>query len=190
LIPASRFIALSDDRSAWLAARALGITATQVAAAATESGFAQVVAELRYPSPVEDNAYMAFGRDSEAEIMRHAHLEHGILPSHWLIAGEDPRDLATPDGLSLDHTLVAEAKTTGKDWSTPPIKYRRQVMWQLHCTGAERGLLLWNLRVPDERGGFYLGWIEPKTLWIERDPKMINELVATRDRLLSIRSNF
>ncbi|TIH26075.1 hypothetical protein D4765_19035 [Subtercola vilae] len=64
--------------------------------------------------------------------------------------------------------------------------YRRQVQWQIYVSGAERCLLLWQLRVPDDRGGFFLGWLTPKTLWIERDEAMITDLRETADRLLEL----
>jgi len=185
MIDASRFIVRSTERELWLAAREGGVSATTVADAATPAGFRDVVEARRNPVEIVPNEYMLFGTESEPVLMEYAHREHGILPSDWLIAGDNPDHLATPDGLSLDHSLIAECKTTGKDWGDkPPIKYRRQVQWQLHATGAERALLVWNLRVPDEHGWFYLGWLEPKTLWIERDKKMIAELVDVADRLL------
>ena len=186
MIDASRFIIRSTEYEGWLEARRGGVSATAVAAAATPAGFRDVVDN--WGAPVEVNDYMRFGSESEAELMRHAHQVHGIVPSDWLIAGEDPRHLATPDGLSLDHRLIAECKTTGKDWATVPIKYRRQVQWQLHTTGAERCLFVWNIRVPDDSGWFYLGWIEPKTLWIERDEEMIADLKVTAERLLEATS--
>lgn len=182
MIPASRFLIRSTEYEGWLEARRNGVSATAVASAATPAGFRETVAS--WGESVEVNDYMRFGSESEAELMRYAHQEHGILPSDWLIAGDNPRHLATPDGLSLDHLTIAEAKTTGKDWTAPPIKYRRQTQWQMAVTGAERCLLLWNLRVPDEHGYFYLGWIEPKTLWIERDDNMIADLTRTADELL------
>lgn len=135
---------------------------------------------------------MVFGVEAEPVIMRYAHQEHGILPSDWLLAAEVNRlHIATPDGLSPDHALIAEVKTTGTDWGDRiPIKYRRQVQWQLHVSDAERCLFLWQLRVPDDAGWFYLGWLEPKHKWIERDPKMIEELVGVADRLLSLDGSF
>src|SRR4051812_46413087 len=168
MIDASRFLVRSTEREAWLEARRGGVSATEVAGAATPSGFAETVANRRNPVDIEDNAYMAFGRESESEIMRYAHTEHGILPSDWLLAAEqDRRHIATPDGLSPNHTLIAEAKTTGKDWGDAiPIKYRRQVQWQLHVSGAERCLFLWQLRAPDGNGWFYMPWLEPKHKWI------------------------
>lgn len=185
MIAADRFIETSDNYEAWLAARSNGVTATEVSTAATPAGFTQALAERVTPTDFTPNEYMTFGSDSEREIMRHAHREYGILPSNWLIAAADnPRHLATPDGLSVDHTEIAEAKTTGTDWEKPPLKYLRQIWWQLRVTDAERCLLLWQLRVPDGHGWFYLGWLEPKTLWIERDDKKIRDLIEVADRLL------
>lgn len=185
MIPANRFLVRSTETDRWLAARAGGVSATTVAEAATPAGFTQVVADRANPQPVIPNDYMRFGTESESALMEFAHIEHGILPSDWLIAGEDARHIATPDGLSVDHGLIAECKTTGKDWKKPPIKYVRQMQWQLHVTGAESCLFVWNLRVPDGEY-FRLGWWEPKTLWVDRDPKMIAELVGVADRLLSV----
>ena len=124
--------------------------------------------------------------------MAYAHREHGILPTDWLIAAEgNPRHLATPDGLNLTHTLIGEAKTTGVDWGDKiPIKYRRQVQFQLYVTGAERCLFLWQLRVPTDTGWFFMPWLDPKFRWIERDEPMISELVATANRLLSLDGTF
>lgn len=194
MIDASRFLVRSTEREAWLEARRGGVSATQVAAAATPSGFNEVVEQRRNPVDIEPNAFMIFGNEAEPEIMRFAHQEFGLLPQDWLIADEtDPRFFATPDGLSLSHTEIAEVKTTGDPWDGTetnvkklPIKYRRQVQWQLMCTGAERCLFLWMLREPDTQGWFYMPWLEPKHVWIERDPLMISELVATANRLLSL----
>ena len=183
MIDPSRFLARDTDRPRWLAARAQGVTATEVRDAATEAGFRDLVASWSEP-PFEGNEYTTFGSWAESQLLDHAHREHGILPSGWLIASEhDARWLATPDGLSVDHTLIAEAKTTGKDWVKPPVKYVRQVQWQLFVTGAERCLLLWHLRAVSDYGGFYLPWLEPKTLWIERDEEMIADLIKVAERV-------
>jgi predicted phage-related endonuclease len=110
-----------------------------------------------------------------------------VLPSDWLLAAEhNRRHIATPDGLSPDHTLIAEAKTTGVDWGNKiPIKYRRQVQWQIYVTGAKRCLFLWQLRV-DDGDWFRFGWWEPRWVWIDRDEQMITSLIATATRLLSL----
>jgi len=183
MLTADRFLVRSTD-PAWHDHRRKGVSATTVAEAATQSGLQAVLEARANPVEVIPNDYMLFGTESEPELMRYAHQEHGILPNDWLLAGVNRAHLATPDGLSPDHTLIAECKTTGKDWATIPIKYRRQVQWQLGVTGAERCLFVWNLRVPDDNGWFYLGWFEPKTVWLDRDENMIADLVNVADRIL------
>lgn len=193
MIRADRFLERSTNREAWLAARRGGVTATAVAHAATPAGFAEEVENRRNPADIEVNEYMAFGNESEPEIMRTAHREYGILPSDWLIAADgNPLHMATPDGLSLDHTEIAECKTTGDGWDGAetnqkklPIKYRRQVQWQLFVTGASRCLFLWQLRVPDG-DWFRFQWWEPRTAWIYPDENMISDLVQVADNLLEI----
>ncbi|MGN8024729.1 YqaJ viral recombinase family protein [Microbacterium sp. 22242] len=183
MIAAERFIARDTERDKWLAARKNGVTATEVRDAATDAGFRNLVASWSDPQ-FEGNEYTAFGNWAEPDMLNHAHQTNGILPSGWLIASEgDPRWLATPDGLSLDHSTIAEAKTTSKDWGRPPLKYMRQIQWQLFVTGAEKCLLLWHLRATADDGSFYLPWIEPKTLWIERDETMIATLIGVAENV-------
>jgi hypothetical protein len=189
MIPVSRFIVESTDELAWHQARAAGVTATKVAEAATPSGFAKA---LEPADPMDDNPYMQFGRDAEPIIAQQVKDEFGLMPNRWLVAGENPRYLATPDLLALDHQTIGEIKTVGERsaWApgsvkAVPIKYRRQIQWQLLCTGAERALLAWNVRVDDGAGWFYLGHMEPFTLWIDRDEAMIADLVDVADRLIA-----
>lgn len=185
MISPDRFLVRDTDRERWLTERAKGVTATAVRDAATEAGFRDLVASWSEP-PFEGNAYTDFGTWAEPQILEHAHREHGILPSDWLIRhADDPRWLATPDGLSLDHTVIAEAKTTGKDWTKPPIKYVRQAQWQLFVTGAERCLLLWQLRAVADDGSFYMPWLSPKSVWIDRNEDMIADLVKVAERVWS-----
>ena len=187
MINIGRFKANKDiDFEGWLEARRGGVTATQVAKAATPSGFDEAVEEIRSPTQIPDNAYMKFGRDQEGWIGLSL-MKFGVLPNEWLIAHEDnPRYLATPDGLSLTHETISEVKTTGKDWGDKiPIQYRRQVQWQMFVTGAAQCVFAWMLRV-DSVGGFVPGWFEPKVIEIDRDEKMIQELSEVADRLLDV----
>jgi hypothetical protein len=131
---------------------------------------------------------MKFGRDSEGWIVAALKNEFGIFPNDWVIAAEGFENrwqMATPDGLSLDHQRIAEVKTTGKDWGqwkSVPIHYRRQVQWQLHVTGATECVFGWVLReeTPD---GFVAAWFEPKTVLVERDENMIRDLIEVAERL-------
>lgn len=188
MIPAYRFVANKEISQAdWEHARRSGITATEVAKAATPAGFNEVVLRYSHPKPILDNAYMQFGREWEKPVAMILKEWYDIMPNDWLIAGVDDRDLATPDGLSLDHKLIAEIKTTGTDWDTIPIGYRRQVQWQLHVTGADACVFAWLLREESTNAAgermFVPAWFEPKLTMMERDEKMIEDLLDVASRL-------
>jgi hypothetical protein len=191
MISPDRFVANKAlDKEGWLGARRLGVTATQVAKASTPSGFKDAVIDLTEPRTVIDNPYMEFGREQETDISLWIKSGFGIFPNEWVIAkdsspGEaEPLLLATPDGLSLDHSSIAEIKTTGKDWgeNAIPIQYRRQVQWQLFVTGAEVCLFAWLLRAEVD-GRMVPAWWEPKVTEIKPDLGMIEELSEVASRL-------
>jgi hypothetical protein len=187
VIDVARFVETSDNFDAWLAARRPAVTATEVAEAATPSGFALAVAERRNPSVVTANAYMKFGSEHEAWIARDLMRRFGVMPNKWLIAAADsPLHMATPDGLSLDHTRMAEIKTGGTEKSSIPIRHMRQMAWQFHCNEfAEEIVYAFMLR--QEINGVYVpAWIEPKTQVIKRSDvtEIISELVVVANRLL------
>lgn len=187
MIELNRFLVPSSAEAEWKEVRRSGITATAVAKAATPSGFKQVLEEMQNPVELEDNGYLKFGRDNEGWIVRSLKDEFGVMPNDWLIA-HDTHDwmMATPDGLSLSHDRIAEVKTTGKDWGgwdKVPIAYRRQVMWQLEVTGATDCVFAWVLRKELSDGSFVPAWYEPKTVLVERDEKMIEDLLDVADRL-------
>jgi hypothetical protein len=137
---------------------------------------------------------MKFGRDYEEWIVNGLPREYGIKPNDWLIRGDgDYRwHLATPDGLNDDWTIIAEVKTTGKDWdgSTIPIQYRRQVQWQLHVTGAQKCVFAWLLRATSESGEFVPAWMEPKHIIMERDEAMIADLIEVAQRFITDFNNY
>lgn len=182
MIPADRFVVEYRWYEEWLEARRHGVTATAVAKAATPSGFVAEVASWDEP-PFEGNEYTDFGTWAERYLLEHAHREHGILPSDWLIRGEVPWHMGTPDGLSPDHTLIAEAKTGGTLPQSVKREHRDQCQWNMHVTGANRCLYLFQTRVAGPNG-YYLGLIEPWTRWVERDDKRIAELVDVATRLM------
>lgn len=170
---------------AWVSARRLGVTATQVAKASTPAGFEQAARDYAEDFREQDNEFMKFGRDMEPVIARILQQQYGVMPNDWLIQHDSyEHHLATPDGLSLDHSVCVEIKTSSKDFGETgiPIQYRRQVQWQLHVTGAERCLFAWMQRDTVD-GVFVPAWFEPKCLWIERDEAMIETLISTANRL-------
>ncbi len=193
MISADRFIVQSRFRDDWLIARERGVTATMVAQAATPSGFDNLVRSWSEP-PFEGNPYTDFGTWAERYIIDHAHREHGILANDWLIqSADDPRWLGTPDGLSLDHSEIAEAKTGStppKNTSPASVKreHRDQCQWNLGVTGAQRCLYLFQPRATASDGSFYLGLWEPISIWIDRDETRIAHLKTVAERIMEARN--
>ncbi len=184
MIAPDRFIARSSDREAWLYARQQGITATMVAHGSTPAGFRDIVAQMETPVTIEPNAMMDWGNEREPHIAQIVKERFGIMPNDWLIAKDDGLNrwqMATPDGLSLDHTVIAEIKTTGKPLDVIPIRYRRQIQWQLHVTDAERCLFAYELRLQGPEG--FVPGFDVQTQWVERDDRQIAELIATAEQL-------
>ena len=186
MIGSDRFLANKDeDFDGWLQARRSGVTATQIANASTPAGFDRVAADFLTEYREMDNPYMKFGRDWEGHIADAVNDLYGVEPNEWLIRGEKPHHLATPDGLSKNHEWIGEYKTTGKDWETVdrlPARYKRQVQWQLHVTGAEKCVVAWLVR--EEIDGMLVpATFKPAHGIVERDEEMINDLIVTADRL-------
>lgn len=186
MISRDRFIvSKSADERGWLDARSTGVTATAVAEAASgPAGFSNVMKSWASTDPVIPNDFMRFGSDAEAWIMA----QLPVPENDWLICSEeDPRFMATPDGISGDGLTIAEVKTTGTDWgvwSKVPIKYRRQVQWQLFVCGAETCVFAWMLREEDPFGRFVPVWMSPRSVIVERDEAMIGQLKTVAVALL------
>lgn len=113
MIDQSRFLVQSADRDEWLRVRATGVTATMVGKAHDDKGFAEIVGQMADPTPIPDNAFMAFGRDQESNIIDRLAERFDIAGNDWLISSaEEHWMMATPDGLSPDHRMIVEVKTT------------------------------------------------------------------------------
>lgn len=183
MIDGKRFIARSTDREAWLAARADGVTATMVAEAATPAGFDKVIRSVN--EPVEPNRFMAWGVEREPVIAMEVKARYpDVLPNDWLIRHEKHEwAMATPDGLSTDHKTIAEIKTTGQFFATIPARYLRQVQWQLYVTGAEKCVFAFEERLETPEGLFVPG-MDVTMRIVERDEKLIGELVGVAERLM------
>ncbi len=187
MIPVKHFLANKAlDFDGWLAARRSGVTATQVAKGSTPKGFTEAVGQWHSQEEIPDNPYMAFGRDSEGWISMRLKDRFEIMPNEWLIqCPTDQFALATPDGISQDHSVISEVKTTGRDWqggAKIPLQYRRQVQWQLYVTGAEYCVFAWIRRI-EVSGVFVSADFEPNVVEIQRDDVLIDSLRATAGAL-------
>ena len=186
MIDIERFIASSQTRELWLAARDRGVTATQVAKASTPAGMKEVLAQIENPTPVEANAYMTWGTEREAHIAHVVKERYGIMPNDWLLCADGAGNewmLATPDGLDWhnDHKVIGEYKTSGKPLDKVPANYMRQVMWQLMVSGAEKCLFAYELRLEGPEG--FVPGFDVECQWIERNEEMISELILTAQKV-------
>lgn len=186
MIAKDRFlVSKADDFDGWLEARRSGVTATQVANASTKAGFEKAAADYLLEWSEPDNPYMRFGRDWEGHIAEYVDAAFQVRPNEWLIRGENPTHLATPDGISDNGTVIGEYKTTGKDWGHVdklPLRYKRQIQWQLHVTGAQSCIVAWLVR-EEVDGEFVPATFEPHCGIVFRDEEMISELVDTANKL-------
>ena len=184
MIDIERFIVSSQTKDLWLAARDRGVTATQVAKASTPAGMKEVLAQIENPQPVEANAFMSWGTEREAYISQQVKDRYGILSNDYLICADGAGNewqMATPDGLSLDHTIIGEYKTSGKNLDKVPANYMRQVQWQLYVTGAEKCLFAYELRLEGPEG--FVPGFDVECQWIERNEEMISELIVTAQKV-------
>ena len=189
VIDVDRFLVRSSDRQAWLWHRSQGVTATMVARAFTLAGFAEVVAQMENPEEVTPNAYMEWGNQREPYIAEVVKERFGVMPNDWVISkggklSPDRWMMSTPDGLSLDHKVIGEYKTTGKPLDKISALYMRQVQWQLYVTDAESCVFAYELRL-DAPGGFAPGF-DVECQVVERDEKLIRELVAVAEKVQQI----
>ncbi|MFH8249146.1 YqaJ viral recombinase family protein [Microbacterium sp. B2969] len=180
---AARIVADSRDRVAWVRARSRGITATDVATLTSSNAIRRAADAKLMGSGFSGNAYTAHGRLREPEIARWVAATHGIEPSSALFhAVVEKRHLATPDGIAVDasgRVMLAEIKTTNKEWRSIPRSYLRQVWWQQHVLGAERTLVAW-----EEHVDFVPVGDEPRCAWVDRDEAEIAKLVRLATSLI------
>ena len=184
MIAVERFIVSSQTRNLWLAARDRGVTATQVAKASTPAGMKEVLAQIENPMSIEANAFMDWGVEREAYIAHVVKERYGVLANDYLICADGAGNewqMATPDGLSLDHAVIGEYKTSGKPLDKIPANYMRQVQWQLYVTGAVECVFAYELRLEGPEG--FVPGFDVECQIVERNDEMISELILTAQKV-------
>ena len=179
---AGRIVCAAEDTNRWLQARRRGVTATDAARLASAKSVRSVVIDKVQGGGFVGNAYTEHGRKREPQIVEWMRQRHDIAGCGLLIrAADNERHLATPDGLAQwgDEVVLAEIKTTNKDWNRIPPKYLRQVWWQQYVVGVERTLFVWEVH-----HNFVVQDAEPRAVWIERDDAQIEKLVRLADHVL------
>ena len=190
VIDVDRFLVRSSDREAWLWHRSQGVTATMVARAFTLAGFAEVVAQMENPEEVTPNAYMEWGNQREPYIAEVVKERFGVMPNDWVISkggklSPDRWMMSTPDGLSLDHKVIGEYKTSGSPLGkTIKAEHVRQMQWQMWVTGAQSCVYAFEER-QEGPNGFAPGF-DVECRVVERDENLIKELVAVAEKVQQI----
>lgn len=192
-------VSKQQDEVGWRAQRALGVTATNVRDLAKGgAGVRRTLLEEKRgdPRPFYGNQYTAWGNAREP-VLGQVLAGAGIDPEDRVFyAAENPRFLASPDGIGDDFTgdlMVGEIKTSKHDLTPGGEHYVRsgyadQMQWQMLVTGATRTLFVWEQHDDDwqDRGN---GVLEPvpfphKVAWINRDEDRIGQLVEIAESFL------
>ncbi len=186
--------ASDQDREAWLAERAQGVTATELAkimlAGSREQAVRDLVKQKREGDSFTGNAYTEWGKEREPIIAADL-AGHGVIPESRVVhAASDSRYLASPDGLSVDfdgQLVLDEIKTSGKPLpkgSAALVEkgYEWQMQWCCYVTGAIGCWLNVELRL-GEPGAFRPG---PRSReFFPRDEGMIAQLLRAADQVLA-----
>lgn len=200
----ARAIVSSTDRPTWLAARARGVTATEVAKLAKNGPAYQrelIAAKLAGGMGPDLNGIptVANGNIREDVIAEWIEKRFSIRPNRMLLHSvESKRHLATPDGVGAnfdDEIVISEIKTSGHDLNPAyfgyfhETTYLDQMQWGMHVTGARRCLFVWEQHNNDFTGWPHIGPLrlhdEPQFSWVERDEAAIVKLHRIAEAFLS-----
>lgn len=186
-----RAMADSNDRTAWLAARRAGVTATEIAKIAAGKRNEVMREKLATTESTYDNKFMKWGREREAFIAdvleQRTGVSHNIVLFH---AEGNRRHLATPDGVGVvDGEVVFTSEIKTSKYNLHPdgdvfkkSGYYDQVQWAMYVVGAQSCAFAWEQHHDD--------WDPEPTpypienLWIQRDHARIAELVLLADQFL------
>lgn len=199
--------ASDQDREAWLAERRTGITATEVRDLYLEAhGFPvhttrrelldRKLGRVPEVGDLSSVPVIGWGKLREPVIAAELQRRFGMLPeSRVFRAVDDPRKLASPDGLGVGffgELEVSEIKTAGMDIAPGTDAYERkgylaQKVWVMRVIGARRALYAHEYRLDGRDGNQF----EPgllRTWWIEWTPEvdaLAEELEQIADAFLA-----
>lgn len=167
----------SENRAAWLSARRKGVTATDVGKIVklngTFSSQRSPLMEAKLSGQEQPFLQvMQHGIDREPVVAAWVAEMFGIQPNTLICRGENPRHLATPDGIGAG--VVAEIKTSTKPLDQALGVYRDQLQWQLHVTGSKRLLFVVENRHT----------LRKETRWVDRDEYRIFILAQHADAFM------
>ena len=185
--------ASDQDRAAWLAERAQGITATEIRDLVKGKLRQDDLIALKLGRKVDSftgNQFTDWGKEREPIIAAGVR-GMGIDPESRVFHGErNSRHLASPDGIGVEFDgalVISEIKTSGKDIrrdlaAYDATGYELQMQWAMWVTDADRCLFVFEERLTVD-GRFVPG--EVFTEWVPRDEAIIADLVARADEFLA-----
>lgn len=169
----------------WKTARRGYITATDIARLATmnQREWDRVRAEKDGKTPgFHGNAFTNWGHAREPHIIDYCRTLDPTLEanSRLLVSKDDPRWAATPDAITTDGLVTAQAKTSNHDLdpANPSQRYYDQCQWEMHVTGAHECIF-----AAEEHDGMQ-EIIGTRHAIIARDQHRIDELVTVAERFL------
>lgn len=191
----SRAGASDQNRAMWLLERQQGITATEIRE--LYMGRKTIAALVREKlsgkiDPPLTAAVVVWGNEREPVIAEAVRARYGIRPeSRVFCAADDPRRLASPDGVGCDYDenlLVSEIKTGAGNVRVGSLLYVKkgyniQQQWSMRVTGARRSLYAFEERVEVARNVFVPG--QRTYEWVEYDEALVAELDVIADEFLA-----
>ncbi|WP_220607012.1 YqaJ viral recombinase family protein [Cryobacterium sp. 1639] len=169
-----------DDEDRWLAARRTGVGASEVGKIVKANGAPSVqraglLQRKLDGDPGHHFAAYDHGVEREPIIARWVNDNFAIAHNAHLCMGQNPRHLATPDGIG--DGVICEIKTSVVPLAKAVRRYRDQLQWQLHVTSSPQVLFVVENRDTLER----------EYTWVGRDEDRIATLVAhTNDFLVEL----
>lgn len=190
----SRAGASDQDRTAWLAERRGGVTATEIRDLAIGKKRQGELVDLKLglkEDTFSGNAYTEWGKLREPFLAAVAERRGIAAESRVFHAATDSRWLASPDGVGADFDgvlLVGEYKTSGHDLTPGSPSFERtgyfeQMQWAMHVTGARRCLFIWEERLGSPESGFEAG--RQFEHWIDYHEPTAKHLVTVARRFLT-----
>ena len=183
------------DEEAWLRARRVGVTATEVSKLAAP-GDSYALTLIKEKTSGErtffGNQYTDWGLAREEILVENILKPEGFVGSDVLYhADGNPRHLATPDGIYArdGFLMLAEIKTSKYDLDPEGEHFKKtnyydQMQWQLYVAGDDVTEMLFVWEQHNDQ------WPTPSPFeankaWIDRDQKRIEELIVIADDFLN-----
>lgn len=176
----------------WLAARAEGVTASEIHAIASggRATWQRILDDKLNGSTFKGNRHTRRGHEREAFLIHHANERFGAVRANGALYGchVNPLHRATPDALGWNHEMGGfgvEVKSHDHGWTREkiPTEHYDQMQWGMHVTGFDRWLYIYEVMGKDGEPTLD----DPTALWVQRNDGRIAKLIAEADAFIAWR---